>query len=105
MEAILKMLGGRMRQLREKRGLSQQDFATDRGPHRTAVGLLERGKSIPRLDTLLIISEGFGITVSSLLQGLEEWGKRPSRSELAISKTQRKVPSMTPSRKELASGV
>jgi len=46
-------------------------FADVCGLHRTAVGLLERGKSIPRLDTLLIVSEHLGVTVSELLEGLK----------------------------------
>jgi len=32
---------------------------------------LERGKTIPRLDTLLIVSENLGLSVSELLQGIE----------------------------------
>jgi Helix-turn-helix len=31
--------------------------------HRTAIGFLERAERNPRLDTLLAISKGFGITV------------------------------------------
>ena len=80
MEEILEVLGQRMRELREKKGISQEDFAEACGLHRTAVGLLERGKSIPRLDTLLIISQGLGVTVSKLLQGVEQWGKLPSKT-------------------------
>ena len=80
MEEILEALGQRMRDLREKKGISQEDFAEACGLHRTAVGLLERGKSIPRLDTLLIISQGLGVTVSKLLQGVEQWGKLPSKT-------------------------
>jgi transcriptional regulator with XRE-family HTH domain len=79
MQEILETLGGRMRKLREKQGISQEDFAETCGLHRTAVGLLERGKSIPRLDTLLIVSQALGVTVSKLLQGIEQWGKLPSK--------------------------
>jgi hypothetical protein len=42
------------------------------GLHRTAIGLLERAERVPRLDTLLTVSRGFGITVSQLLQGVEK---------------------------------
>ena len=38
----------------------------------TAMGFLERAERIPRLDTLLTISKGFGISVSELLEGLEK---------------------------------
>ncbi len=79
MQEILEALGRRMRELREKQGTSQEDFAEACGLHRTAVGLLERGKSIPRLDTLLIVSHALGVTVSKLLLGIEQWGKLPSK--------------------------
>ncbi len=71
MQEILVTLGNRMRNLRERKGISQESFAEICGLHRTAVGLLERGKSIPRLDTLLIVSEHLGIAVSELLEGLK----------------------------------
>jgi transcriptional regulator with XRE-family HTH domain len=80
MDEILEVLGQRMRELREKKGISQEDLAEFCGLHRTAVGLLERGKTIPRLDTLLLISQGLGVTVSKLLQGVEQWGKLPSKT-------------------------
>jgi len=51
--------------------MSQESFADVYGLHRTAVGLLERGRSIPRPDTLLIISEHLGVAVSELLKGLK----------------------------------
>ena len=79
MQEILEALGRRMRELREEQGTSQEDFAESCGLHRTAVGLLERGKSIPRLDTLLIVAHALGVTVSKLLQGIERCGKLPSK--------------------------
>ena len=81
MEEILKTIGRRMKELREKQGISQEDFAEACGLHRTAVGLLERGKSIPRLDTLLIVSHGLGVTVSKLLGRIEQTGTLPSKTD------------------------
>ena len=70
-EDILRVLARRIRSEREGKGVSQEDFADDCGLHRTAIGLLERGKSIPRLDTLLLVSQGLGLSVSELLRGIE----------------------------------
>ena len=67
-------LGRRIRQLRERQKWSQEEFADRCGLHRTAVGLLERAERVPRLDTLLTVSKGLGITVSELLRGLEKKG-------------------------------
>jgi transcriptional regulator with XRE-family HTH domain len=71
MQEILQKLGDRIRKERRRKGFSQEAFADECGLHRTAVGLLERGKSIPRLDTLLIVSQHLGMPVSQLLQGLK----------------------------------
>lgn len=71
MEEILLALARRIRSERDRKGISQEDFAEDCGLHRTAIGLLERGKSIPRLDTLLLVARGLGLTVSELVRGIE----------------------------------
>jgi transcriptional regulator with XRE-family HTH domain len=80
MQQVLLALGKRMRQLREKQGYSQEAFADHCGLHRTAVSLIERGKRVPSLTTLLTISGGFGISVSDLLRGVDAAYKR-SRQE------------------------
>ena len=86
MEKVLLALGSRIRELREAKHWSQEEFADLCGLHRTAIGFLERAERNPRLDTLLTISKGLGITVSELLVGLEK------RSQL--------VPKRAPGRKQ-----
>jgi transcriptional regulator with XRE-family HTH domain len=71
MQQIMLALGKRMRQLRAKRGFSQEAFADHCGLHRTAMSLIERGKRVPNLRTLVIISKGFGITLSELFRGID----------------------------------
>jgi len=71
MQPVLLALGKRMRDLRDKQGFSQEAFADHCGLHRTAVSLIERGKRVPSLTTLLTISSGFGISVSELLRGVD----------------------------------
>lgn len=71
MQQILLALGNRMRELRAKRGFSQEAFADRCGLHRTAMSLIERGKRVPNLRTLVTISRGFGISVSDLLRGID----------------------------------
>jgi transcriptional regulator with XRE-family HTH domain len=77
MQQVLLALGRRMRQLRHKQGYSQEAFADHCGLHRPAVSLIERGKRVPSLTTLLTISGGFGIPVSALLRGVDAGHKRP----------------------------
>ncbi len=71
MRPFLQALAERIRELRGKRSWSQEEFADRCGLHRTAIGFLERAERNPRLDTLLTLSAGLGITVSELLEGIE----------------------------------
>lgn len=71
MQQVLLALGKRMRELRAKQGYSQEAFADHCGLHRTAMSLIERGKRVPSLRTLLTISTGFGISLSELLKGVD----------------------------------
>ena len=71
MQEILEMIGRRIRSERKGKAFSQEGFAEVCGLHRTEMGPLERGKTVSRLDTLLIVSQCLGLPVSELLQGLE----------------------------------
>lgn len=62
----------RMKELRKKRGFSQEAFADHAGLHRVAVGWIEQGKRVPSLKTLVKISQGLGISVSELLKGIDK---------------------------------
>ncbi len=67
-----------MRELRAKQGFSQEAFADHCGLHRTAMSLIERGKRVPSLRTLLTLSQGFGISLSELLKDVDKGSaKRP----------------------------
>ena len=72
-DQLLRELGSRVRRLRRERHLSQERFAEVCGLHRTAMGLIERGKSNSRLDTLLIISRALSVPVARLLTGIEKF--------------------------------
>jgi transcriptional regulator with XRE-family HTH domain len=61
-----------VRELRAAQGFSQEAFADHCGLHRTAMSLIERGKRVPSLRTLLTLSEGFGISLSELLEGVDK---------------------------------
>jgi transcriptional regulator with XRE-family HTH domain len=71
MQRILAALAKRVKELRKKRGFSQEAFADHAGLHRVAVGWIEQGKRVPSLKTLVKISHGLGISVSELLKGVD----------------------------------
>jgi transcriptional regulator with XRE-family HTH domain len=49
------------------------------GLHRTAISLVERGKREPSISTLLKISQGFGLTLSEFLRGVDGVPKKKHR--------------------------
>lgn len=71
----------RIRELRKKRGFSQEAFADHAGLHRVAVGWIEQGRRVPTLKTLVKVSQGLGISLSELLKGVDtDTARRHSRS-------------------------
>lgn len=61
----------RLRQLRERSGLTQEQLASRAGLHKMAVAKIETGqREWPRTDTALALARALGITPGELLQGL-----------------------------------
>jgi transcriptional regulator with XRE-family HTH domain len=56
---------------RKRAGLSQEDLGERAGLHRTAIGLLERGARVPRIDTLLKLAAALDIDSTELLDGIK----------------------------------
>ena len=65
-----------MRELRKRRGYSQESFADATGLHRTWMGAVERGESNLSFHNLVLISQTLGITLSALLSGIEKRAAR-----------------------------
>lgn len=70
MQPIQKAVGSRIRELRTKRGWSQEEFADHCGIHRSHMGEIERGETNLTLSTLLIITKKLEITISALFKGI-----------------------------------
>lgn len=60
-------LGGRIRALREERGVTQADFARAVFVARQTVSNWECGRTLPDVESLKLIASYFGITVDELL--------------------------------------
>src|SRR5690349_17180944 len=67
--AHVKRLAARVRQLREKRGLNQDDLE-DWGLHWKTVQAIEYARGDVKLATLIKLAKAFGITVAELLRGV-----------------------------------
>jgi len=66
------VLGDRIRELRRKKGFSQESFADHCGLHRTYMGGIERGEHNLTIQTALTVANGLGITLSKLFTDIEE---------------------------------
>jgi transcriptional regulator with XRE-family HTH domain len=89
MDETLRRLGIRIRELRARRGWSQEAFADIAGVHRTYMGHLERGEKNLSFLSILRVSNALGITLSELLAGLEkgESARIASRKTAGIPST------------------
>jgi len=66
MKTIEKRFGERVRELRQAKGLSQEELAFKSGVHRTYLGGIERGERNPSLKNISAIAEALGVQLSEL---------------------------------------
>ena len=58
-------VGGRLRELRESRGISMRTLATRSGLSANALSMIERGKTSPSVSTLYKLSDALGISITA----------------------------------------
>lgn len=66
-EKMSESIGPRIKQARDKAGLSQRDLADRAGVHNTTLGKWERNEAIPAADALLRLASILGTTSEYLL--------------------------------------
>ena len=64
-------IGNRIREERDKHGMSQEDLANAIFVSRQTVSNWETGKTYPDVQSLLLLSNLFGVTIDSLVKGDE----------------------------------
>jgi transcriptional regulator with XRE-family HTH domain len=69
---LQEILGSRIREIRLKKGFSQESFADHCGLHRTYMGGIERGERNLTVQTVLTVAKGLGLTISELFSGIEK---------------------------------
>lgn len=80
---IRKELGLRIRALRKKSGLTQENMADRCGLHWTYIGGLERGERNPTLTTMKRIADGLKVDIHTLLG-------RPRAEETSLTAREKK---------------
>jgi transcriptional regulator with XRE-family HTH domain len=64
---LVKDFGKRLRAIRLKNDLSQEDLAQRAGLHRTYISLIERGKQSVTLDSMEKLAVALGVSVKKLM--------------------------------------
>jgi len=70
-EQIQRRLGARIRELRKKRGWTQDEFADKAGLHRAQVGAFENGRMNITLGSLHLVAQTLGVRIVDLFKGIE----------------------------------
>jgi transcriptional regulator with XRE-family HTH domain len=70
MQQVQKALGSKIRDLRLKKGWSQEEFADRCDIHRSHMGEIERGETNLTLSTLLVVSKKLETSISALFKGI-----------------------------------
>ncbi len=60
-----------LREVRQEKGLSQEELADRAGLHRTYISQVERGLKSPSLRSLEQIAQGLGLPASALIRRTE----------------------------------
>jgi transcriptional regulator with XRE-family HTH domain len=81
MRTIQEQIGIRVRELRERKGVSQEALAATCGLHRTYIGLIERGERNLSLAVIEQIAAGLGVAVGDLFSKAEMPMAAPQRGK------------------------
>jgi len=60
-----------LRDIRMKRGLSQEQLGFESGYHRTYISLLERGLKSPSLGTIMTLASTLGVPAAEMIRRVE----------------------------------
>lgn len=67
MTELIKRVATRVHNLRMERGLSLEQLSSSSGVRAESINRLERGRTVPGLDTLEKLARGLGVSVAELV--------------------------------------
>ena len=84
-DEIAYRLGQNLVRLRRREGMSQEGLAERADLHRTEVGLIERGRRVGRIDTLIKLAAALSVGPEELLEGIDWVVAEPRRGGFSFS--------------------
>ena len=69
-EGVARRFGDNLRRVRRREGFTQEELALRASLHCTEIGKLERGERVPRIDTLVRLTDSMCVPVDELLEGI-----------------------------------
>jgi transcriptional regulator with XRE-family HTH domain len=67
---VAEQFGANLRYCRKRAGLSQEETAVRASLHPTAIGMIERGIRLPRVDTIAKLAAVVGVDPGDLFDGI-----------------------------------
>lgn len=101
---VKKEMGARIRLLRKRKGLTQEEMANRCGLHWTYIGGLERGERNPTLTTLHRVAGGLGVPIGDLIN-TPSFKKAPPTEDTKEGKLLRLLRRKDPQSVDLAAGL
>lgn len=78
---VEKSFGQILQQLRQERGLSQEELGFESGYHRTYISLLERGQKSPSLQTIFQLAKALKLEPSEMILRVQALATPRSRKK------------------------
>jgi len=104
MSDIVKVVGDRIRLIRIERGFSIEELAEKADVNTTHLGRIERGETVPKLDSIEKIINALGITFEELFKHIQPAAGTNVEDETDIALLINRLNSLNPSeRKEVIS--
>ena len=77
--SVEQAFGSVVRELRESKGLSQEELSFACSRHRTYISLIERGRNSPSIRTLWMLAGALEVAPSQLIAMVEAKLRKPTR--------------------------
>jgi transcriptional regulator with XRE-family HTH domain len=84
-EAISVDVGGRLRELRQERGMSMRALARESGLSANALSMIERGRTSPSVSTLYKLADAMGIPITAFFR------QEPPRQDVVFRKAEERT--------------